>query len=234
MFTGPRDISNKRLRGAKAAGLGVSLLVSAALTAVALEATEHRWLAWISFLPIFAAVRWLRPPAAVLAGALWGGSLWVFCVAGPAPVLAASFWSLALLTSIPAVYAGLAALPGRPIGLNLLTLALGWTLVEASLHVHSPSGLREGLLIGSPGEGAHLHWLTRLLGYVSTAFLVACANASLVSILSNARLRISRQRSFARLPDSATCSSSQTTLGFQLRALQLAHPRAPPSYAVDQ
>ena len=57
------------------------------------------------------------------------------------------------------------------IGLELLTLALGWTLIEVVLHLHNPSGPHEGVLAGSQGEGPHLHWLARLVGYVSTACL---------------------------------------------------------------
>lgn len=50
----------------------------------------------------------------------------------------------------------------------------------------------EGLLAGSLGDGAQLHWLARLLGYVFVfvAFVEACANASLVTILSSVRLEL--------------------------------------------
>ena len=46
----------------KAAALGVSLVLSALVTAVALQVPDHHWLAWISFLPLFVAVRWLGRP----------------------------------------------------------------------------------------------------------------------------------------------------------------------------
>ncbi len=212
--------------------LAGSLVPSAALTAVALRAPEHHWLAWVSFLPLFVAVRWLRPATAALAGGLWGACLYLFCTAGPTPAVEAmapaidpaaaavgpSAWLLALLIVIPAVYVGLAARPARAIGFKLLTLALGWTLVEAVVGLHNPSGQRDGLLTGSQGEGPHLHWLARLLGYVCTAFLVACANASLVGILSGARLSFPAYRSLAGSPNPAIQSCT----------LRQAQARAPP------
>ena len=59
----------------KTAALGVSLILSALLTAEAVLLPERHWLAWISFLPLFIVVRSLRPSAASLAGGFWGGSL---------------------------------------------------------------------------------------------------------------------------------------------------------------
>ena len=279
MFTCPRGITNKLPGSVKAAALASALTLSALLTAVALRSSDHHWLAWISFLPLFAVVRSLGPtnraatvrerfspprpdrfltgaarmrlfirplrengaPAA-LAGGFWGGCLYLFCSAGPARTIEPSAWLLALLILIPAVYVGLAARParcgtGKRAGLltvssaiNLLTLALGWTLIEAVLHIHHPTTGREGLLIGAPGEGVQLHWLARLLGYVCTAFVVACVNASLVGILSGARLRFPHQTCFVVLPKSRACPSSQSTLCFQLLALLQVYPRGPPLF----
>ena len=61
MSTGPQAIVSSRLRAAKAAALAVSLVLSALLTAVAWRRPHDHWLAWISFLPLFVAVRSLRP-----------------------------------------------------------------------------------------------------------------------------------------------------------------------------
>ena len=226
----------------KAAALGVSLLLSALLTVAAMRSPDHHWLAWISFLPLFVVVRCLRPRAAALAGGLWGAGLYVFCTSGPtpavgavgpaidptAPILAPSFLSLAILIVIPAVYVGLAALPGRPISFKLLTLALGWPLVEAVLHLHRLSGPHESLLASTQSELPHLHWLARLLGYVFTALLVACANASLVGILSRARLSLPPCRSLPGSLSSDVCFLSQVFLRLQLLALRQSYPRAPP------
>jgi apolipoprotein N-acyltransferase len=213
----------------------VSLVFSALLTAAALRSPDHHWLAWISFLPLFAVVRSLRPPAATLAGGLWGGCLYLLCTAGPtpavdtvAPAIGPSAWLLALLIVIPAVYVGLAARPARAIGFNLLTLALGWTLLEVVLHLYSPSRPHEGLLTGSEAEAPQFHWLARLLGYVVAAFLVACANASLVGILSGARLSFPACRSWAGSPIAGACAPSQVSSAIQSWTLRQAHPRAPP------
>ena len=230
------QIGSKLLRSPKTAALGVSLVLSALLTAAALRLPDLHWLAWISFLPLFVVVRSLRPPAAALAGGFWGGCLYLFCSAGPTPtvdtaglVIAPSVWLLALLIVIPAVYVGLAARSARAIGFKLLMLAIGWTLIEAVLHFHNPSAPHEGLLTGSQGDSAHLHWFARLLGYVSTAFLVACANVSLVGILSGTRLRLPARRSLAGSPDAVGWLPSQVVLAIQSWPLRQGYPRAPPA-----
>ncbi len=229
------ELGSRLSHSPKAAALGVSLVLSALLTVAALRLPDQHWLAWISFLPLFVVVRSLRPLAAALAGAFWGGCLYLFFTAGPtptidtvAPAIGSSAWLLALLIVIPAVYLGLAARPARAIGFKLLTLALGWTLVEVVLHLHNPSGAREGLLTGSVSEGLHLHWLARLLGYVSTAFLVACVNASLVGILSGAGLSFPAYRSLAESPKAVGRLASQIIPAIQSWTLRQAHPRAPP------
>ncbi len=276
-------IDFKPSRSVKSVALGVSLVLSALLTAAALRLPDLHWLAWISFLPLFVVVRSLgcpvpsrgggrnrrvphssrsegwgtdgsakrlrlvnpsptlssgkngAPAAAALAGGFWGGCLYLFCTTGPTPAVdtvgaavGPSAWLLALLIVIPAVYVGLAARPARAIGFKLLTLALGWTLVEAVLHLHNHLGPHEGLLTASQGEGLHLHWLARLLGYVSTAFLVACVNASLVGILSGARLSFPACRSLAGSRDIVARLLSQVAMPIQYWALRQAHPRAPP------
>ncbi len=226
MFTRAQGISNKRLSGVKTAALAVSLVFSAALTATALRTTGHQWLGWISFLPLFLVVRSLRPLFAAMSGGLWGACLYLFCVAGSAPAIEPSLSSLALLIVVPAVYAALGALPARAIAVNLLVLALGWTLIEAVLL--RPLGLQQGLLTGAQGEAAHLHWATRLVGYVLVAFVVGCVNASLLSVLSRARLGIPLQRSFAELPRSGMCPASQTLFYVQFWALRQVYPRGPP------
>ena len=260
-------------RSVKAAALSASLVLSALLTAVALRSPDCHWLAWISFLPLFVAVRWLGCPvhsrgggqtgggcpvpsrgggrnrsarrsrdsspsptlrdgggpiAAALAGGSWGSCLYLFCSTGPVPVVSPSAWLLALLIVIPTVYVGLAAWPARAMGFNLLTLALGWVLIEAVLHLHNSSSPDDGLLTGWQAEGPHLHWLARLLGYVSTAFVVACVNASLVGILSSARLSFPAYRSLAGSPNAGALPRSQVVLAIQSWTFHQTYPRAPP------
>ena len=298
MLTGPRGIANKLPDSVKVAALGSSLVLSAVLTAAVLRSPAHHWLAWVSFLPLFAVVRSLGCPvpsrgggrsrpakrprhsspsptfrgclksgprnravtvrerflppkpdrfltgaarirllicplrenggAAALAGGFWGGCLYLFCSAGPARAIDPSAWLLTLLILIPALYVGLAARPARAIAFNLLTLALGWTLVEAVLHLHHPTAGREGLLTGAQSEGAQLHWLARLLGYVCTAFVVACANASLIGVLSSARLRLPADKLLVGSPCAVAWAPSQVILAIQSWTLLQAQPRAPP------
>lgn len=177
-----------------------------------------------------------RPFIATLAGGFWGACLYLFSTAGPTPpvdtvvpAVGPSVWLLTLLIVIPSVYVGLAARRARAIGFNLLTLALGWTLVEAVLHLQSVCAPHEGLLTASQAEGPQFHWLARLLGYVSTALLVACANASLVGILSGARLRVPACPSLGGSPNIVGRIASKVVLAIQFWILGQAYPRAPPS-----
>ena len=320
MLLGSRGMLNNLPRSVKAGALGVSVVLSAALTAVVLRSPDHHWLAWISFVPLFVAVRWLRAPEAALVGGLWGACLGLFSAGGPMPVIALSAWLLALLIVIPAVYVGLAARPARAIGFNLLTLALGWTLVETVVAASSanvpeprvsaradvpyevqatpkPRGANTGHFSGQPtaplrsrlgsvapngtrsiskiggaghvaGTGsasrvrhadhetrvlpvyqrrsaprtlpdAHVerppsHWLACLIGYISMAFLVAWANASLVSILSNAHLSLPVQRSLTGPPKPIGWLRSQAVPAIQSWTFCQAYPRAPPDSAAVQ
>jgi apolipoprotein N-acyltransferase len=190
-----------------------------------LRTTDHHWLAWVSFIPLFAAVRSLRPSMAAMAGAFWGFCLYLFCIAGATPVIEPSLFSLTLLTVIPAVYTGLAALASRAIGFSPVMLAFGWILVEVAL---KPLGLHHGLLAGAQGDGVLLHWVGRMLGYVFVAFLVVCANASLLMLLSSVRISIPRIRSLAGLTDSQACLAPRVFVRATSVAMGQAYPRAPP------
>ena len=88
--------------------------------------------------------------------------------------------------------------------------------------------LHQGLLTGSVGEGRYVHWFARLLGYVCTAFLVACVNASLVGILCGALLRFPAHRSLAGSSNGGACPPSQMLLCVECWALRQTYPRGPP------
>ncbi len=92
----------------------------------------------------------------------------------------------------------------------------------------------EGLHTGSQGEGPHLHWLARLLGYVPLASLLAAANASLLGIASGARLSFPACRLFARSPIAGAWLPSQVVSAIQSWTLRQAHPRAPPMQLLSQ
>ncbi len=72
-------------RGAKLTLLGTSLAISAYLTVVALGSADHRWVGWVTLIPLLVSIRVLAPPKAMLAGAFWGLCLlihWVGNFAG--------------------------------------------------------------------------------------------------------------------------------------------------------
>lgn len=237
------DISKRLPRGFKVAALVISLVLSALFTVVAFRTPDLHWLGWIGFLPLFCVVRWLSPPAAALAGGWWGACLYVSCgieqasaIDAVAPMLAVpsalaggpSAWLLPLLILIPAAYLALAARRAQAINLRLLTLAIGWALIEAVLHVLTPCGPRDGLVASWSAEGPHLHWLTRLSSFVCTAFLVASAYASLLDVLSGLRLRLPALRSFDGMPIAGPRLLLQAVLPSQSWRTRRAHPRAPP------
>ena len=209
----------------RAAALAVSIVISAYLMALALGSADNAWLAWISLVPLFAAIRFLRPGPAALAGGWWGLCFHLFSIAGHVPGISPTFSSLALFTTVPAIYAGLGALATRALGFNPIVLGFGWIVVEAALR---PVGLHQGLLAGTQAEGGRLHWATELLGYASVALIVACANASLLALLSRARWCISRRWSLSGLPRSERRPSFRVSCWVRLWAFRQAYPRAPP------
>ncbi len=99
---------------------------------------------------------------------------------------------------------------------SLSRVALGVSLVL--------SALLTATALRSPDH----HWLARLLAYVCTAFLVACANASLVTTLSIARLTFPACPSLATSPNAVGRLASQVVLAIQSWTLRQAYPRAPP------
>ncbi|MBN1392296.1 MAG: hypothetical protein JW947_05775 [Sedimentisphaerales bacterium] len=216
---------NRKQRCIKATTLIVSLVLSALFMAMAVSSNACSWLAWFGLLPLFLAIRVLRPLAAILAGAVWGVCFYFFSGADIAPAISPTLQSLVLLTIVPALYACFGAFVTRRFGFNPLFLAFGWMLVEFALQ---PVGLQQGLLASTQSASVALHWVSRMLGYVFVAFLVACVNASLLSIFSTARLRIPRGNLSVVPPLSEVYHISQTLLYFRLINIFLGYSRAPP------
>jgi len=223
-----QGIAGRRPHGLRSVSLCVALILSAALTAVSLRLSAAHWLAWVSLLPLFQAIRTLRRPMAAMAGGLWGVCLFLFAGHGPAPVIEPSVFSFAMLTTMPTLYAGLGALLTRRIGFNPLVLALGWVGVELAFR---PLGLPLGLLAGTQSGGPVAHWTGKLLGYVLVAFLVAVANASLLALLGRVRLGPARRRLRSDFSDATVLHLSQTSVFIQHPFLCRAGPRAPPMFA---
>ncbi len=92
----------------------------------------------------------------------------------------------------------------------------------------------QGLHTGSQGDGPQPHWLARLLGYVLLASLLAGVNASLLGIVSSARLRLPVYRSLAGLVNAGARLTSQVVMAIQSWTLHQANPRAPPRIPASQ
>ena len=212
-------------RAVKAGALVGALLVGAELMARAGASPDQAWLGWFALVPLFLAIRLWRPAACMSAGALWGFSLYVFSLGQADAAVSPAVGSLLLLTLIPAAYASVGAWVTRRIGFNPFILGFGWMGVELALE---PAGLAAGLLGAARGNGTLLDWLGGALGYVLVAFVIALGTASLVSVLSAARLRIPQHRCAAPSPDRGAWVTSQTFSCFPLFAIHPPRPRAPP------
>jgi apolipoprotein N-acyltransferase len=164
--------------------LAAALAASAFGMALSTGSSDLGALGWVTLLPLFQAIRVLAPLEAAVAGGFWGA-----CVFGSALLvgglsLRTDLTGLALITAIPAVYAGLGAGMTRRIGFSPYLLALGWIGVEFALH---PLGLVNGLLAATQGDGFALRILGSFAGYVLVAFVVAYINATLLCVLSQVR-----------------------------------------------
>ncbi len=196
--------------------------------ALSLASPDRVWLRWSAFgglLPLFVAIRVLRPGRAMLAGALWGFTLYVFSAAVFDTGVSDALSSFALLAAIPAIYAYLAAKLTRWIGFSPFVLGVTWMGMELAFE---PLGLHNGLLAGTQADGTLIHWIGGALGYVLVAFVVALVNAALVSVLSRVRVCAG---SPGYLPGSAGCRTRlvpQTFSCFPLFAIPVSQPRAPP------
>lgn len=205
--------------------LGLALVVSAYGMARAIESPEHWWLGWVALLPLFASIRVLSPIQALLAGGLWGLSLFVSAVAATNASIAPSATSLVLLCLVPALYTYLGARLTRQVGFSPYLLALGWVGVELALR---PLGLRHGLLAATQGDGWIIRLFGSLAGYALVAFVVAYVNAVLLSVLSRVPVSTAGQR-FVRGP-SPPLGRRFDLDGWHglFHLIRPAQPRAPP------
>jgi len=206
--------------------LAGALLFSALLTSAVLRSQSHAWVAWVSLLPLFHAIRCLKPVQASLAGGLWGACLYLFSSGGAGAVIQPAASSLMLLTLLPAAYTGVFSWLTRRIGLSPFVLAVGWILLELVLR---PLGLPLGLLAATQDAG-FVHWLGGLLGYVFVAFFVIYINASLLALIGAVRLVVPDAGSLIGTSDTRVQRrTSQTILRWRFASLCQAHPRAPPA-----
>jgi len=221
-----KDRSNPAWRVVKGLALGVLLVPSALLTAVAVGSADYSWFAWFGLLPLFFAIRVLNPVVAALAGAFWGGCFHLFLVTYAVPGLSLTSQSFVLLTIVLMLYAYFGGLLTRWVGFSPMLLALGWIVVELTL---KPLGLRQGLLAGTQSTNGFLHWISCLLGYAFVALIVAGINAWLVMLISSARLRLPPPTIPAGLSYAGRCPLSQTFVLLQFLPLCEVYPRPPPN-----
>ena len=209
-----------------ALALGLALVVSAYGMARAIESPEHWWLGWVALLPLFASIRVLSPVRALLAGGLWGLSLFVSAVAVTNASVAPSAASLVLLCAVPSLYTFLGAKLTRQVGFSPYLLALGWVGVELALR---PLGLHHGLLAATQGDDG---WIIRLVGslagYALVAFVVAYVNAVLLSVLSRVPVSTVGQRFVRGLSPSLGRRFVLEGWHGLLHLIRPAQPRAPP------
>jgi len=213
------------LLGVKPFAFCLSIVVSALFTATAMGSPNLGWVAWLSLLPLFFAIRQLRPIRASACGAIWGISLLGFSVAIGRWENPLDVWSMLLTAVIPAVYALAASALTRWIGFSPFVLGVGWMGVEFAL---APLGLHFGLLASTQGDAAVMDYIGRALGYVLVGFLVAYVNAALVAVLARVCLDVRRSISWTVSTSRGALLSPQTFGRLSHLVLQPSRPRAPP------
>lgn len=208
------------------AGNAGGLMLSGAALAAALEWRTAGALAWVALLPFFLAIRLLRPADAALGGAWWGLTVLVCCGAGESTRIPADPQAIALMTALPAAYAGVGALLTRRVGFSPLLLALGWALLELALQ---PLGMRLGLLGNIQDDSPYLHWIASVLGSAFVAFLVAGVNATLLELLSTAGNEPAVLPARIRVPLSWRLLATPFVRQLLAHDAGQGYPRAPPA-----
>jgi len=191
-----------------------------------LASPSSPWLVCFSLLALFLAIRLLPPFRAMLCGALWGA---VFCGVSSvfgAPRITASITAVALLTTVPALYAAGGALLTRWVGFSPLALATGWIVMELAL---APLGLRAGLLAGAVADGAALQFVGGAVGYVFISFVVAYASAWLLEFAVAARLWTMRPLRRTVTSNPSNLPALRAVAWSSLSSVRISQPRAPPA-----
>lgn len=205
--------------------LAALLTISAAMTAFACTSPTLGITAWFSLLPLFLAVRILRPSEALIAGGLWGLALFAALQALGQSFAVSGTTSLLLLVTVPAIYTWLGASVTRWTGFHPLLLGLGWVGVEVALR---PLSLRNGLLTGTQGNGLIVRLVGGVLGYLLVAFLLALANALVLSFLSE--IPGGKAPTLVKLPPAADLlPGSAASPLFHAWTGRAARSRAPPT-----
>jgi apolipoprotein N-acyltransferase len=175
-------------RTARSLLLVMALLLSSCLMAAASAERSLSWVAWLSLLPVFITIRAVSPRQALSYGAIWGACLYLFYAISDAS--AAVSWSkFGLLAAVPAIYIYLGARLTRCIGYTPIVLAVGWILAELALQ---PVNFHYGLLATTQSDGGLMRIVGGVLGYIFVAFLIAFANAQILTLVKCASFKIWR------------------------------------------
>lgn len=210
--------------------LGGALVASAYLMTLATQSADVRWLGWVTLVPLFLAIRILKPARAFCAGVLWGLSYCFFSGLAQRSGAGVDFGTVALLALVPGLYAGLGASLTRQIGFSPLLLGLGWIGVEVALR---PLSLHNGLLASTQGNGLFVRTLGHLAGYVMLAFLVAYVNASLLDVLTVVCSPVGSSKQLSLSGGPAIKRLFQLDIGNILtHRIRPSGPRAPPSILI--
>lgn len=168
---------------AKLIALMASLIIAGLLTGESVTVHHHPWLSWFALIPVFIAIRFLRPMASAACGALWGFSVFAYGAISGGNGIEANVTSAALLTLAPAAFACFGAFATRRRGFDPLILGLGWAAVEFVLN---PIRLRYGLIASAQIDNSALLLLGHTGGYIVVAFLVAFICATFLGAVTEA------------------------------------------------
>lgn len=203
-----------------------SLIASALVIGLAGKTGRYPYLACLSLVPLFAAIRTCRPMASFLSGVIWGLSLFGFCLVGLGPPISPTLDALVLLAAVPALYAWLGTLLTRWIGFSPFVLAVCWILVECSL---LPLHLRLGLLGGTQIENTYFQIAGHAFGYLQCCLLVAYIGAAFFDVACTfSSIKWSRATHLRIVRDSEPISVATLFRRIAAFWLRTSQPRAPP------
>lgn len=216
--------------------LVAAVVASGLLLGIAILQPGLAWTRWAGLLPLFIVVCRCSPRVAFVCGALWGGTLYGVLLDGGIVSTATSTATAAvplLLILLPAAYASVASSISTRIGYSPFLIAVAWIVLELVLAI-SPVPLQRGLLANTLGaDHSVLSRLANLFGYICVAFLVAYANAMLLSVVLLIQIRRPAwDRCLVSETDAAPWRIPQFIGHYQLQPpLGFNSPRAPPTPA---
>lgn len=219
-----REVANGQSL-AEPAVLVVSLVAGALLMAQSLRSAGYSWVGWVALFPLFISIRVRGPVGSLLCGGVWGVALYVFLVLGSGGAAAPGVISLALLTSVTALYACLAAWLTERIGFSPFVLGVGWMAVDLAV---MPLGLARGWLTEAQADLSVLYVTANYLGYVFIALLAAYTAALLVALLDCVPIPAVGRRVAAASANVRSTVFPQTFSCFPLLIIPPSRARAPP------